>query len=251
MTYTVDKIIAVLKNKKYIVYDNDVKNYNLNIVGIRSDIQKSNSFDDLITVFWRYQGKWELRVFPCTTDPGTFGLVNPQNPNGTGILKEGQYIDTYKIDLHQGKYEALCQRLKPVTAIRDFDKDDILDFYSPDLTKLRKVEKKTSDEIICEWYDSNNKLMWRETTGFYGINIHRANENGKSVQVDKWSLACQVSQNRHIFNPDNQSVKVYEFDYFMNLCKKKVESFKENKFSYTLINARDFANTNAAESSIS
>lgn len=238
MTLTVEQIIKVLKQKNYSVFEQDTKNFNVNIVGIRSAIQKSNSFDDLITVFWKYQGKWELRVFPCTTDPGAYWLRNPSDPNGTGILKEGQYLQTYQIDLHQGKYKALCQRLKPVTVIRDFDLDDELDFYAPDLSKLTKKEKKSSTETVIEWHDLKKKI-WVEATGMYGVNIHRANENGQSVSVEKWSAACQVLQNRSIFNPDNQAVKVYEFDYFMYLMSKAAEIYG-NKFSYTLLNAKNF-----------
>jgi hypothetical protein len=36
------------------------------------------------------------------------------NSKGCAILKEGQYKGVYEIDLHNGKYEAICQRLGPV-----------------------------------------------------------------------------------------------------------------------------------------
>lgn len=46
MTYTIDKIISVLKAKGYPVAEDDTKNYNLNLVGIRSLNNSVNSFDD-------------------------------------------------------------------------------------------------------------------------------------------------------------------------------------------------------------
>ncbi len=209
MTYTVDKIIAILKSKNYILCDNDDKNYNLNIVGIRSNAGKENVFNDLICVFWKYNGVWTLRSFPATTDPGTYWLNHPENPLGTAIVKEGQYHALWKIGMHQGKYKALVQ-LSAVTVFRDSDKDSELDLESSNIE-----------------------------TGIFGINCHRANENGKSVSVDKWSAGCQVLQNREIFNPENQSVKVFEFDYFMDLCEKAKENWGDH-FSYTLINENDF-----------
>jgi hypothetical protein len=239
ITVSVDKLIAALKKKGYKVAEDDTKNYNLNIVGIRNSTQVPNSFDDTIVMFWKFQGKWNIRTFPCTTEPGNYWLLNPSNVLGTGILKEGQYIDTWEIALHQGKYEALCQR-KPVTAIRDFDKDAQLDFNAPDLTTLKKTTTKTATETIDKWTDAAGKVMWIEATGLYGINIHRANENGKSVLVDKWSAACQVLQNRQIFHPDNQTVKVYEFDYFLHLAKQRAVNFGP-KFTYTLIRDKDIA----------
>ena len=49
----------------------------------------------------------------CTTLPGLYWLENPMNSKGCAILKEGQYKGVYEIDLHNGKYEAICQRLGP------------------------------------------------------------------------------------------------------------------------------------------
>ena len=72
-----------------------------------------------------------------------------------------QYRSTYKIDLHNGKYEALCQRLDKVKVYRDPNKDDILDHVK---------------ESIVE--------------GKFGINIHKAGSN--STRVEKWSAGCQV-----------------------------------------------------------
>jgi hypothetical protein len=89
-------------------------------------------------------------------------LNHPLSPTGTAILKEGQYLNTYILSLHQGKYKALVQIL-PVTVIRDFNKDNYLSFNSG-----------------------------QEETGIFGINIHRANLTGKAINVNQWSAGCQV-----------------------------------------------------------
>jgi hypothetical protein len=153
-------LITSLRNKGYIVYD---KPYQLNIVGVRKDSTVPNKFDDLIYVFFKNdKGDWEGKYFTATTDPGTYYLKNPLSTLGTAILKEGQWVDTYIIGKHKGQYEALVQN-KPLTVIRDYDRNAILDF--------------------------NNG---REETGLFGINIHKAGKDSKDV--DTWSAGCQVFQ---------------------------------------------------------
>lgn len=242
MTYTIDKIISVLKAKGYPVAEDDSKDHNLNLVGIRSNNTVPNSFDDLFTVFWKYKSQWTLRAFPCTTDPGSTWLLDKDgkaNPAGTGILKEGYHKDIWHLGLHQGKYEALKQ-CSPVTVIRDFDKDNVLDFYAPDLTKFTKKEYLLNNFKTTDWVDVSGKLMWREQTGIFGLNGHRANANGQSVIINDWSASCQVLQNRQVNNPDNQLVKVFEFDYMMHLAKKYFATWRD-KISYALLNAKDFS----------
>jgi hypothetical protein len=130
------------------------------IVGIRSAANKPNEFDDLIGLVANGKISW----FTGTTNPGTHWLKNIMNPKGTALLKPGQYIDTWEIGLHQGKYEAFKQ-VKPVTVFRDKDLDDIAE------------ETAVTD------------------TGLFGINIHRANEKAISRLIDKWSAGCQVLNN--------------------------------------------------------
>jgi len=159
-------LIATLKSKGYIIYN---KPYQLNIVGVRDDSTTPNKFDDFIYVFWKNdKGGWEGKYFTATTDPGTYYLKNPLSKLGAAILKEGQWVDSYIIGKHRGEYDALVQR-KPVTVIRDYDRNAILDF--------------------------NNG---REETGLFGINIHKAGRD--SSDVDKWSAGCQVFQKSDDFN---------------------------------------------------
>lgn len=162
-------LIRTLKSKGYIVYD---RPYELNIVGRRSDITKPNSFDDWIYIFYQNNyGDWEGWKAKATTDAGTYWLLNPMQSKGTALLKAGQYVDTYKIDRHNGRYFAVTQRLKPVVVIRDYNRNNVLDF-------------------------NNGK----EESGMFGINIHRADSKGTTKTIDKYSAGCQVFENADDFN---------------------------------------------------
>lgn len=169
----IGKIKQLAKSKEYKIFSEPLK---LNIWGFRSKNRIPNKFDDEIHVFTNIAKsvgeriKWAYFVFKCTTDPGTYWLKNPMQAQGTAILAPNQYEDTYKIDLHRGQYYALCQRLKKVEIIRDFNRDSILDFLSG----------------VKSW-------------GFYGINIHRSTRVGESLLVDKWSAGCQVFKNAKDF----------------------------------------------------
>ncbi|MBS1577400.1 MAG: hypothetical protein JST09_19035 [Bacteroidetes bacterium] len=161
-------ITGVLKTKTYEIY---ARPYELNIVGVRTDSTIPNRFDDEIHVFFKNNtNQWIHYIFPATTDPGTYWLENPMNPQGTAILMQGQYKDAYQIGLHRGKYYALVQR-GPITVLRDYDRNAILDF--------------------------NNG---RKETGMFGVNIHHASVNGTTKTVDNYSAGCQVFANINDFN---------------------------------------------------
>lgn len=193
------KIINILKHQGFSVYE---KPYQLNIIGMRSLENKSNSFDDaMYVIFKNNNNQWESYKYTITTDPGTYWLEHPMQVDGTGILKQGQYVDAYQIGLHKGQYKALVQR-KPVTVIRDYDRNAILDFY-----------------------------IGKESTGLFGINIHRSSIHGITKTVGKWSAGCQVFE------------KNEDFIHFMSLCEKH-RSLYGNRFTYSLIDFRAFKRWN-------
>lgn len=171
------RVKEILKEFSFTIY---TKPYQLNIVGLRSKNVNSNSFDDEIHVFYtKPDGKWNYHIFPATTDPGTFWLNNPSYPQGTAILAQGQNRNAYSIGLHRGKYEALVQ-VKPVTVIRDYDRDAILDF------------------------NNGNK-----ETGNFGINIHRAESTGSTKVIDQYSAGCQVFKDADDFYAFMQLCKLH------------------------------------------
>ena len=164
-------LIAIINALKFKTYEIYTRPYELNILGIRADSVIPNRFDDEIHVFFKNNAnQWIHYIFPATTDPGTYWLKSPMHPQGTAILMQGQYKDAYQIGLHRGQYYALVQR-NPVTVIRDYDRNAILDFQNG-----------------------------RKDTGLFGINIHRASVNGTTKTVDSYSAGCQVLANISDFN---------------------------------------------------
>lgn len=159
---------TLLEKKGYTYFTRG--NYNLNIIGVRSNTNKrvTNKFDDVLVVIYRDNNDVVVRkCFEITTEPGLYYMNNPTNPKGTGILVPNQYRGCWEIGFHQGKYKALCQ-CKPVTVYRDNNRDSVYD-----------LEPNNTD------------------TGIFGVNIHKAGVN--STQVDKWSAACQVFANSSDF----------------------------------------------------
>jgi hypothetical protein len=201
-----DKVKAILKDKKYKLF---TRPYELNIVGMRNRSTIPNSFDDELHVFYKVNTvKWEYHVFRITTDPGTYWLRNPLQPQGTAILPEGQYVNTYQLGLHKGQYEALVEA-KPITVIRDYDRNATLDFYNG-----------------------------KKYTGWFGINIHRANRVGTTKTIDKNSAGCQVFAN------------ATDFAKFIKLCQQHKSRFG-NTFTYTLIDFRSVLKRNLKVAAIS
>ena len=137
--------------------------HHLTLFGVRARSRVAGRFDDLLGVARTVGGDWEIETYRGTTDPGGYWLRSPSKIAGTAILAAGHYRDVWTIDLHAGKYPALCQRRGPVSVYRDPSRDEIL----------------TLDPATIE-------------TGFFGINLHRSSSTGESTVVDRWSAGCQV-----------------------------------------------------------
>jgi hypothetical protein len=166
MSYSREQIETAVKAKGYKWFeDASNKTYDVNIVGVRNNTPNvadkvTNVFDDLITIsFKNEKGVWEFYCWNATTDPGKKGVEKFTNKNGVARLVPNQYRGVWKVDKHQGKYDALCQRLGNVTVFRDANKN------------------MTYDENVTD-------------TGMFGINIHKAGQD--STWIDDWSHGCQV-----------------------------------------------------------
>ena len=149
-----------MKSKGYKVYEDK---FILNMVGLRKkdDGSITNRFDETMCVFFKNgNGNWELYEYTITTLPG-YEPRQKQLPDTVSILKLGQYVNQFKIGLHQGKADHKC--LKFATTINHVNKN---------------VDK----------YDYNSKT----NKAAIGINIHRSNKSGAGVSVFNWSKGCQV-----------------------------------------------------------
>jgi hypothetical protein len=165
LNITFDQLFDTMRSLGHAVFVRG--DFNLNLIGLRVFPETQNKFDDVLCCAYRDGGAWRLQQWPCTTDPGTFWLKNPMNVDGTACLVPGQYRRTYEIGTHKG-YKALVQRA-PVTVWRDANRDGVIDRTGP------------------------------TQTGMFGINIHRANAETPSENVNKWSAGCQVlADARHL-----------------------------------------------------
>ena len=166
MSYTREQIEAAVKNKNYVWFDDKSnQGYDVNIVGIRNSStgkKVTNVFDDYLTISYKENGEWKFFIWAATTDPGKKSMLEWNKMGITGgcaRLLAGQWRTTWSIDKHQGKYDALCQRLAKVKVYRDTDFDLEYD----------------EDKI---------------TEGMYGINIHKSGQD--STWVENYSAGCQV-----------------------------------------------------------
>jgi hypothetical protein len=198
--FTVDEIRAVLEAKGFDFFDGG-KPYNLNLIGVRNDIQKPERFDDAILAVYRDESeRWQVETFQSTTDPGLYWLRNPMRDAGTAILCPGQYPGCYRIGTHQ-HYKAL-EQIGNMTYVRDDDQDDRLD-----LALMHKKGQPFTDVIAT--------------------NLHRADDTERSEYNYKWSAGCQV-----IADPE-------EFEMLLSICHDSAKIFG-NRFTYTLLTIEDF-----------
>ena len=162
-----NKLVRFMQSKGYTVYE-DIGV--LNIVGMRTkdDGTVTNKFDDKIVVFFKNsKGNWELLDYQVTTTPG-FKPKTKSLPNKVAILALGQYIDQYKLGLHQGRKDHKCLKYAKSVVHRN-NKDGSYNY------------KASTEE------------------GRFGINIHRSSSKGSSENVYNWSEGCQVFKNINQF----------------------------------------------------
>lgn len=155
------------------------------ILGVRSNEDAPNSFDDK---FYLFKGQEFVWVTSGTTNAGTPTLKQFEkvNKNGAAILKSDTwYYNVWKFGKHNGKVDALLQLGASVQVYRDIDKDE------------------------------NSEEQGKLESGYFGINFHPntydlTKPSGSSIGW--WSAGCQVVNN------------VTKYKEFIKLCKpqKKV-----------------------------
>ena len=139
------------------------------ILGIQSQEDKFNQFDD---VFFLFLDRKLIFTLTGTTNAGITGLQNYTSytkSGGCAIVKtEEWYYDLWKHGLHKGKLKALVQN-QPIKFFRDWNKN-------------------TKAEEIGKMY-----------IGTIGVNFHASTYKYKTNWITKliggWSVACQVSNN--------------------------------------------------------
>ncbi len=189
-----------LENKGYSFFENG--DYNLNIIGVRSDSGDATKFDDFINVIYKINGDWVCDMYPVTTEPGENILKRPIKEvrhKGTAILQPNQYRSTYIIGWHGSRtrgHTALIQRGGKVKVWRDNNRDAVPDYHGP------------------------------EEDGWFGINIHKHRGSDARVNTGGVSAGCQVFQ------------KSVDFAEFLDTCQDSADLYG-NSFTYTLIEEAD------------
>lgn len=179
------QVFAEVEKQEHVIFTNDSKNYNLNVIAIRSKEAKVDKFGCQLMLAWKYKGKWFTRNYKITTYPGSYYLTQRLlNSAGTAILHPGQYRGVYGIRKHNNKYEAMCQTWGPVKVFRDGNRDMKFDLLP-------------------------SRTFW----GNYGINIHRSVMNGCTHKVGSHSAGCLVFS------------CAIDFNDFMKIIKASRESF--------------------------
>lgn len=205
------------------------KDYDVNIWGIRNNNQQAGEFDDLLVVFWKVNNHWEGLYIDCTLDPSDYYLLNPIHKLGTAIIKPNQYKRIWQLGKHSG-YDALVQR-KPITVIRDFNKDILLDYQFHGLKYLeRRITPNNQSGHTTKYYTPDGKVVHIEDTGFFGINLHRASKWKLLRKIGLYSAGCVVVRDYNHYNK------------LIDILKKGANNWG-NSFTFTLITESDLLNT--------
>lgn len=158
-------ITNTLNNLGYPVFEKG--DYNLNFGIVRSENRNADAFDDVMYLFFKKDGAWQIHLFPATADPGLDHLQNPvfqeAITGGSAILAEGYYKNLWQCGYFKGT-KALLPRTK-VWVYRDKNKDAILD-----------MSRKTLQYIDA------------------GILVHQSFQGMKANRVGRSSAGCQVTE---------------------------------------------------------
>jgi hypothetical protein len=175
----IDNILKVYKAKDYVLFEDG----SINLIPIRNTNVISGRYDDLQMIV-RFKKNVELSIFSVTTDPSKRYLLNGLD-KGTAILAPQQVRGMWRTGYHKGKYFALVQNNK-VWVIRDFNKDNVLDFKMPDYDyyKYTRINK----NIDRYDYYKDGILVYRMEYGYFGINNHKGGD--KRWSIGPYSMGC-------------------------------------------------------------
>ena len=184
---------------------------------------------------------WDDTIVALATPPGigaigvirvggnrTFDIVNGLFPSKdlgkqlshtlhVGILKDGEKVlDEVVVSLYKAPRSYTGEDVIEISSHGSpFILQQIIDACINKGARLAKPGEFTQRAFL------NGKL----DTGLFGINIHRASENGTTKIVDQYSAGCQVF------------ASATEYILFMQLCERH-KTLYGNDFTYTLIDQR-------------
>lgn len=166
------------------------------ILGVRSNEDVSNEFDDK---FYIFNGTKFIMVMHGTTHPGLTILKDYSKFNdlGAAVVKADKwYYNLWVYGMHRGKMPALLQLGSKITVFRDGNKN------------------------------SKSEQIGREYEGYYGINFHLNNYDftdlSQKKYINGWSAGCQVP---------NDTKKYTDFIALAKASKQKFSYCLINEFN--------------------
>lgn len=194
MKITIDILKQSVAKKGYKWFDNAP-----NIIGIRTNLQVPDVFNDVMCVVYKEGGVEKLFTTTFTSEPGTTYQKKLLNPKGCWVMMPNQMIDAYTIGLHQGKADHVCLKSSgKIFGLREDDKDGVA---------------LNDKDAVATWVDGTT----------VGANIHGANKLGITKIVGPWSAGCMVLSNWK------------DKEKLIDICKASGVL----KFTFTLINESD------------
>lgn len=233
ITLTSDKILKVFEKFKWKVEE-------FNVIGIRSNLQVPDTFNDLIGCLYKVKPLPNISVLELQKYLNLFQfsgtLIKEDGINGKqtelAIESYQSKVGTFQLYLAQGTtipgvywLNRLASNLG--TAVLVSDKQHI-NIWKKGLHKGKDnhpaLVQMNECEVLRDW--NKNKIAGdtlRKETGHFGINCHRSNIKGKTLKIGEWSAGCQVFQEKS------------NLDKLLTLC----ETYKpKGLFTYSLINEK-------------
>ena len=221
----VQDVISVMEFYGLEVFKDNSKDYNFNILNIRSLNKVAGKFDDIQYIFWRKPiGNWVNLSYKVTVDPGIPYLLKPLTKKGTAIVLPGQYKGLWKIGKHKGKYLALVQK-QDIMVVRDNNMDEVLNV--PTYYMIKDVWDDLNHDLQTDDYTYMADYKIGVQKGYFGINCHRASSLTLKESVGYYSAGCCVYQNNE------------EYEYFIELCISSANKWG-NSFTATWLDELDF-----------
>lgn len=196
MQINIDTLKKAIAKKGYKWFDNAP-----NIIGIRTNLQVPDVFNDVMCVVYKEGGVEKLFTAIFTSEPGVTYQKKLLNPKGCWIMMPAQMEDAYTIGFHQGKADHRALRSTgKIFGLREDDKDGI---------------PLNDKDAVATWVDGTT----------VGANIHGANKTGITSKIGPWSAGCMVLNNWK------------DKERLIDICKDSGVL----KFTFTLINESDLA----------
>lgn len=205
---TPEQIVEIYKLKGYKLFEDDSKDMNLNLIGIRCVNEITDLWDDILCDLWKFNGEWNLKIRKGTTKPGKYvfnHLPVVAGVKGTFLLKEGQYPSMWSFkEKGHFNHDALMQKSLDITGYRITEMK-----YD-----LSTAPEQNGKEVGID-FGIDNHSVWNAPLDYI------------FPVVGNWGEGCQVTAKQNDHQEHLERVKI------------AIENWG-NSFAYTLLNITDF-----------